>query len=312
MIRELNSADQPIPAALWAAVETLADDDDTRAVRLGVKLQIALRSPATVQLLSDAAEYVDAARQTGHPLNILEAEEDLVRVLLTAGDLNGAASANADLRRTVRRHRWPRYVWSTELFESTLADLRHGPATAARAARHAMTIGVEHGVDDALNAFGLFQLSVAYRDGGLAKFEPTVRAATQSRSALPAWNAVLSAALIDSGDLVRARQELAKFVQFTSTDPKLFHHIGALFGIWTARRIGDDAVLERCLDWLLPWSGGLIIAGAGAACFGPADLALAGGLASLGDDRAPALAHAGRELLSANGATAWLGTSFPD
>jgi hypothetical protein len=285
----------------------LARDDDTRAARLGVELQVALRSPTTAQLIDDAREYVAAARQTGDPLNVLDAEEGLVRVLLTAGDILGADDAAADLRRTVARHRWPRYVWSLALLEATLTDLRHGAEAADEAAQRAMTIGHEHGVEDALGAYAVFRLSVAFREGGLADLAPVARAMIESRPTVPGMRAVLAAALADGGDFDAARLELEQFVALSAGGPKLFHHGGVLFGVRAARVIGDRALLAQCVDWLWPWSGGLLVVGVGAGCFGPADLVLAEGLAALGDDdRALTSARAGAQLLATNRAEAWL------
>jgi hypothetical protein len=306
MIRELNSADEPIPPELWRDAEDLAHDDDARAARLGVKLQVALRSAGTVELVADAREYVAAARQTGQPLNVLEAEEDLARVLLTAGDVNGAETAVSDLRRTVQRHRWPRYVWSVELLETTLIDLRQGSAAADKAAQRAMAIGHEHGIEDALGAYAVFRLSVAVREGGIGEFVEVARTALDVDDPLPAWRAVLAAALADRGHLDGARRELELFVTSTGEAPRLFHHVGALFGVRAGRATGDIDLLERCVDWLWPWSGGLLVVGAGAGCFGPADLAIAEGLDALGDDRAAALAGSGARLLEANEAGGWL------
>jgi DNA-binding SARP family transcriptional activator len=305
MILELDSADRPIPPQLLAAVEELAADDDTRLVRLGVNWRTMRRAPASLRIVGDAEEYVAAARQTGDPPRILEAEELLAKTRLMIGDLDGAERAHADLARTVRRHRWPRYIWSSALMAATLTDLRHGSAAAEEPARKAMTIGREHGVDDAINAHGMFRISVMYRHGGLAEFEPLVRAATQSRADVPAWHAVLAASLADGGDCSGAAREVAWFLESANNRATAFQHIGVTFAIRAGCTIGDTKSLATCVDWLLPWSGNLLLAGVGAACYGPADSALAEALTALGDDRASTFAQAGQQLLATAGATAW-------
>ena len=235
MIRELDSADRTIPEHLLTAMDQLAVDDDTRVIRLRVNWLARRRLPGSTQLVAEAEEFVAAARQTGDAPMILEAEELSAKTHLMVADLEGATRAHADLARTVRRHRWPRYVWSAALIAATITDLRHGSAAAEDSARRAMTIGSEHGVDDAVNAYGMFRLSVALRHGGLAEFEGVVRAATRSRSEVPAWHAVLAACLADSGDLGCAADELARFVEAARMGATSFQEVGSAFAIRAAR-----------------------------------------------------------------------------
>jgi len=304
-MRELDSADRPIPEHLLKAVEELATDDDTEVVRRRAGWLALRRIPGSAALVAEALEFVDAARQTGDAPMILEAEELSAKTHLMIGDLEGADRACADLARTVRRHRWPRYVWSTALIESTLTDLRHGSAAAEEAAHRAMTIGTEHGVDDAINAYGLFRLGVAHRHGGLAEYEPIVRAATQSRSEVPPWHAVLAATLADGGDNDRAAHELEWFVNAARTGTSSFFQVGLVFAVRAACTIGDMETLATCVEWLLPWSGNLLLAGVGAACYGPADLVIAEAFTALADERAGDFLQSGRQLLAACGAQAW-------
>ena len=64
-----------------------------------------------------------------------------------------------------------------------------------------------------------------------------------------------------------------------------------------------------CVDWLLPWSGNLLLAGIGAACYGPADSVLGEALTALDDRRGPDFTQNGQRLLVACGAQAWAAPS---
>lgn len=298
-VSELDGADLVIPADLLELVERLAEDDDARAVRMMIDLRVLRRMPVSERLLVDVEEFVRAARRGGSPWLGLEAEEMLVRARLTRGDLHGAEAAHADLERTVRSNSWPRYVWSVAMLTAVFADLRGRPEEAADLARRAMRIGREHGVADADNGYSMFVLSVAHRDGGLGELEPWIRAAVDGPSAVPAWHAVLAAALAERGDSRGATEALERFWAATGENVPAFTHIGLALAAHAGRLLGDAATTRACIERLLPWSGNLLIVGAGAASFGPADLVLAGAMEAVGDRRAAHHRHVGEALLDA-------------
>jgi hypothetical protein len=164
-------------------------------------------------------------------------------------------------------------------------------------------VGRQLGVADAINAYAMFRLSVAYRQDDLAPLAGLVEHAVQAAPTLAAWRAVHAACLADS-DAPSARAQLEAFTELRRSST-LFAPIGWAFAARAARTLGLPVLAQSAAAALEPWANQLLIAGAGAACFGPADLAAADAMEVFDPGGAAVRRRAGDEQLRLMGASRW-------
>lgn len=274
---ELGYAGREIPADLAARAVELATPEPADAALLAfLEAQTLFGAPPEPRHTMIVDRLIELATAGGDVELLLRGLELRCAGLLALGDLDEARRAVGQLGARLRRTPAPRQRWARGLFGALIADLTDGLPAAEGPARAALDLGRDLELPDAVNAYAIFRLSVAVRTGGLEHLERLVDAAASGPRAVPAWRAVHAATLRAAGRADEVVAEAERFRAGYVPGLTRFADLGLALTIASTSCLdGSDDLRQWAAAALQPWSGSLIVVGAGAGCFGPSDLYLA-------------------------------------
>jgi DNA-binding SARP family transcriptional activator len=199
-------------------------------------------------------------------------------------------------------------VANARAFAGTRAVVAGDVEAAAVAYREATTeITAEGGPND--RAIDLFvRCATALAAGSVAPLLPDLQAASAVSPAWM-WRDLLVCALLDAGQVTRAREHYAAVPYPRNAT----WQVATAVQVLNAVRLDDRARVAELHRQLLPFAGRLLCTANGALVVGPADLALAGCAAVLGDEAAVETHQAAAAELAARvGAPHWAAEARAD
>jgi tetratricopeptide (TPR) repeat protein len=330
-LRCLDPADCPLRVRLLArlAAELAYAPDDTRRHALSeqaVAMAERVGDPATlgyalarrhVVLMEPgnaadrrrlASSIIELARRTGDRELAAEGRGWRLFAHLELSDLAGVERDLDALGKLAEEARHPHYLWLAAMFRAMRALLAARFEEAEHLANEALAVGQRHGDPNALVAYGSQIYALRWGQGRLDEIETLLRYVAAQHGSQPVWESARAhlQALLGRRDEARARFAPAcdAFLALPR-DVTWLPHLGLLGE--TCATVGDRARAETLRALLEPFAGQQLVAGPGAACFGPAARVVALLAATLGRwDEALAQLDRAEVLNGRLGALAWV------
>ncbi len=261
-----------------------------------------------------ASSIIELGRRTGDRELTAEGHGWRVFARMELSDLTGVEQDLEALGKLAEETRHPHYLWLSPMFRAMRALLAARFDEAEHLANEALAIGQRHGDPNALVAYGAQIYVLRWGQGRLEEIEPLLRDFAGQHGAQPVWESSRAhlEALIGRLDEARARFEPAcdAFLGLPRDVTWLTHL--ALLGE-TCALVGDRGRAAILRELLAPFADQQMMAGPGAACFGPAARIVALLAATL-ERWDEALAHLDQsDALSGRlGALAWMAQTTAD
>lgn len=307
LIREeaLGGTDRPdLLAEIVDLADTLGDDPWLVARVRALEVRSLLEtSVPVVRRLEAARGAFELARATDDMVLQLDATEQLVTASIAVGDIERARELNDLLGREAGRWHRPRHIWGSILIQAAILLAEGYTDDADRLAGEGMERGLELGVPDAAQAYGVHLVARHLLAGTLPELGDLASRAAEASPTIPAWAA--GASLVDaaSGRHEQATAHLAEFRRRREQNTSRSFDRPALCLASAAAFLLDDretaALVRRGLP---PDQRAVVHVGFGAAVLGPATLWTALAARTLGDEET-----ASRELDAAHGLVTDLG-----
>jgi tetratricopeptide (TPR) repeat protein len=122
----------------------------------------------------------------------------------------------------------------------------------------------------AMQMYGVQQFALRRMRGGFEEMVPLSAAMVEQYPLIPAWRTGLAYALVESGDLDGAREQLAVLAadDFDGLPRDANWHVGAALCAIIADAVGDERAGAVLYDLLEPYSELMVLAGVPADCVG--------------------------------------------
>ena len=261
-----------------------------------------------------ASSILELARRTGDRELAAEGRGWRLFAHLELSDLAGIEHDLEALGKLAEEARHPHYLWLTAMFRAMRALLAARFDEAEHLANEALAVGQRHGDPNALLAYGSQIYVLRWGQGRLDEIEALLRDFAAQHGSQPVWHSARAhlQALLGRLDEARARFEPACDAFLTlPRDVTWLPHL-ALLGE-TCAAVGDRARAEVLRGLLEPYAGQQVVAGPGAACFGPAARVVALLAATVGCwDEALAQLDRSDVLNGQLGALAWAAQTTAD
>lgn len=286
---------EEVEAHLRAGGGGRAGIDRARLLVASARLDVERPIPCGDRLAS-AEAALEAASRTDDPYLRLDAVELVLSASLAASRLEPVEDLCWLLDQEGAALGRPRARWSARLVEATLLLARGEAEAADRVATAALELGADHGIADALGAYGVFLAARHHRSGDLHAVGDLIDQACAAYPRIAAWPATAALAAVHAEDLELAARRLAEFRERRAGDhSRYFDRTALCLAAEAAAALGDREAAEVVLAGLPPDPDAVAVVGVGAGTFGPIDryVALAEWTVGAVDD---ARRHAGSAL----------------
>jgi tetratricopeptide (TPR) repeat protein len=261
-----------------------------------------------------ASSIIELGRRTGDRELAAEGRGWRLFARIELSDLAGIEQDLDTLGKLAEETRHPHYLWLAAMFRAMRSLLAARFEEAEQLANDALAVGQRHGNPNALVAYGAQFYGLRWGQGRLDEIDTLLRDFAGQHDSQPVWGAARAHlhALLGRLDEARALFEPA-YERFLTLprDVTWLPHLGLLGETCAVVRDRDRAEVLRGL--LEPFAGQQIVAGPGAACYGPVARVVALLAATLGRwDEALAQLDRADGLNERVGALAWVAQTTAD
>ena len=199
--------DDRLPFAEESIALAEATGDDTTIVRIHNQVALSSRSPQFLaQSLSRSADALVRAKRIGDPVLLFVASAIRQVVAANNGDVEEVDRCLAMSDAVVNRLGQPTLAWAHNFLRATRAQIAGDVDQAQRFAQLALEYGSESGEPDAALLFGSQFIMAAWQGGTAGELVPLIEQAAADNPRVTALSAGLAVALLEHGDLERARR----------------------------------------------------------------------------------------------------------
>jgi hypothetical protein len=261
-----------------------------------------------------ASSILELGRRTGDRELAAEGRGWRLFARLELSDLAGIEHDLEALGKLAEEARHPHYLWLAAMFRAMRALLAARFEEVEDLANEALAVGQRHGNPNALVAYGAQIYGLRWGQGRLDEIDALLRDFAGQHGSQPVWESARAhlQALLGRLDEARARfQPACDAFLALPRDVTWLPHLGLLGE--TCAAVGDRARADILRGLLEPFAGQQIVAGPGAACYGPAARVVALLAATLGRwDEALAQLDRSDALSGRLGALAWVAQTTAD
>jgi tetratricopeptide (TPR) repeat protein len=167
----------------------------------------ALNAPSTLAMeLEDFAEAFAAASDPDNPMSTHSSASPGFFLAVRAGQFELARERLAIQREMADKLGQPLLLWYASYKEASLALLHGDTEQAEQLATAALEVGTAGGQPDAFAFYGVQLMKTRDEQGRLGELVSLIADAAEGNPSMPAFKAVLAAALLDAGDEAAARE----------------------------------------------------------------------------------------------------------
>jgi class 3 adenylate cyclase len=246
-------------------------DDRTLAFTLSRAQFIEVSPEAPQRGIEASREILELARRVGDRELEMRAHVLSLRFHLDLGEIPAVDRDLEAYARIASELRQPQHLWHVPLLRGTRALIDGRFEDAERFANEALA-GGERAQEPLSQQFFAIQVSVLYRlQGRLEEIIGPIEALGDRYPAIPAWRVARSMIYTELGRIDDARTQFERMAgnDFADIPADATWLVAMALLCETAAAIGDAPRSERLHGMLEPYSGGTVVAGRAAACWGP-------------------------------------------
>ncbi|MDX6663271.1 MAG: eukaryotic-like serine/threonine-protein kinase [Solirubrobacterales bacterium] len=247
------------------------DDPRTLAAALGRHYFSAVGPTGTEQQIAITNEMLELAARGGDRELAMTAHVYRLRSLLELGDIAGVDRELEAYTRIAEELRQPNHLWHIPVLRAMRALMDGRFAEAAGLAEEARAGGERAEEPLAAQFFAIQMALVARYLGELDPIAERVKEFAERYPAIRAWRCALAAVYSEAGRVDEARAELERLgADDFEGIPFDAQWIGSIsLAAEAAANLRDARRSAQLYEILLPYDGLVVVAGRGAACYGP-------------------------------------------
>jgi tetratricopeptide (TPR) repeat protein len=262
-------------------------DPEARVHALAARRRALWDAPHLDERLATSTEMLTLAQQVGALELQLQAHAWLIVDLLEHGERAAVDAQIAAFSTGAEQLRQPLYIWHGLVWRAMRALLDGRLHEADELAVEAVAAGAPGEAVTAPQYYAVQLLAIRREQGRIGELEQAVRWQVESNPGRPAWRAALGIALLESGELEQASEQLgvlaASGFEDVPQDGDWMTTITLLSDISVG--VGDAAAAAALYELLTPFAGSNVVIGLAALCLGSAARFLGKLALTLGDQQ---------------------------